>query len=55
LTDACQHWKTMDLKAASQHVQKRRQLHSSRQTSLDQTNRTSPKISRTCRKKQGQA
>jgi hypothetical protein len=47
----CQPWRTSDSKSASQHLQKRKQLHSSRPTSLDQTDRTSRTTSRTSRTK----
>jgi hypothetical protein len=36
-TNSCQPWRTSDSKSASQHVQKRKQLHSSRPTSRDHT------------------
>jgi hypothetical protein len=46
-TASCQPWKTSDSKSASQQLQKRKQLHSSRPTSLDHTDRTSRTTSRT--------
>jgi hypothetical protein len=45
-TDLCQLWKTNDSKSASPQLQKRKHLHSSRLTSLDQTDRTSRQAKR---------
>jgi hypothetical protein len=40
-TDLCRPWKTNDSKSTSQQLQKRKQLHTSRQTSLDKLDQTS--------------